>query len=229
MTTAEETMHWKDDGTKRRAGGMITAALGILLALGGCTDSHVGRVDADEDGHVEGVDCNDADPSIYPGADESCCDGVDSDCDGADSPVDVICNCLPTDADGDGYPVGEDCNDADATVHPGASDPGPGPCGEPGGNGRDDDCDGLIDEGAGAWRPAGDAAEAPAIACIDHDMDGYDWSIDCDDEDPAVHPGAPGVCGDDKDNNCNGLVDEDDVDECFINGMLDDEDFSRPA
>ena len=38
-------------------------------------------IDADGDGYAEGVDCDDTDPAVYPGAAELC-DGVDNDCDG---------------------------------------------------------------------------------------------------------------------------------------------------
>ena len=51
--------------------------------------------DADGDGYHSGVDCDDANPSVYPGATELC-DGVDTDCDGS-VPSDEI------DADGDFY------------------------------------------------------------------------------------------------------------------------------
>jgi hypothetical protein len=47
-----------------------------------------------------------------------------------------------TDADGDGYRWCDECDDQNAAVHPGAA--------EICGNGIDDNCNGLIDEGCGA-------------------------------------------------------------------------------
>lgn len=78
-----------------------------------------------------GGDCIDNNPDIYPGAADTWYDNVDSDCDGADD----------WDADGDGYRTttggrGSDCNDADASINPGAEEVA---------NGVDDDCDGQID------------------------------------------------------------------------------------
>jgi len=49
------------------------------------TDSGGGRVDADGDGIVAGRDCDDADPTVYPGAADPPCDSIDQDCDGADA------------------------------------------------------------------------------------------------------------------------------------------------
>lgn len=97
-------------------------------------------------------DCGFADASIYPGAPENVDDGVDQDCNGADT---ITCF---TDVDGDGhagastvhasdgvcdanqneYPNSTDCNDANNAVSPTA----PELC-----NGVDDNCDGQTDEG----------------------------------------------------------------------------------
>ena len=86
--------------------------------------------DADADGFtVEQGDCDDADASVFPGADEVPYDGVDNDCEGGDL----------VDVDGDGEPAeaagGGDCDDADPSVFPGAD--------ETWDNGiTDNDCDG---------------------------------------------------------------------------------------
>ena len=45
------------------------------------------------------------------------------------------------------------------------------------------------------------------IEAVDLDGDGAAGDVDCDDDDPATHPGAPEVC-DEVDNNCDGTVDE---------------------
>jgi hypothetical protein len=62
----------------------------------------------------------------------------DSDCPMGGSCVGGVCSWGGGDADGDGFDGGADCDDADPTVHPMAGER----C-----NMRDDDCDGLVDEG----------------------------------------------------------------------------------
>jgi len=72
-------------------------------------------------------------------------------------------------------------------------------------------CDGTQPYGAGDLGTPG----APNDVCpvivpppVDADGDTYDVTVDCDDSDPAIHPGAAEVCGDSVDNNCDGAVDE---------------------
>ncbi len=54
--------------------------------------------DVDGDGSPASVDCNDAEPRAYPGADETCGDGIDNDCDGFTDDLDA--DCIPKDDGG---------------------------------------------------------------------------------------------------------------------------------
>ena len=118
----------------------------------------------------------------------------------------ALLNSLP-DADGDGHTGvrfgGDDCDDRDAQVHPGAQEV----C-----DGLDNDCDGTVDDGFDAywWYPDADGdgygvGPAGRLTCSPP----AGWVMvdgDCDDGDSGSHPGAEEVC-DERDNDCDGLVD----------------------
>jgi hypothetical protein len=114
----------------------------------------------------------------------------------------------------------------------------PAGAGEDGANFVDDDCNGLADETLDPWAAVTDAGCAPPSRAadegclrlpsdpahlVDHDGDGFTVAQgDCDDRDTPVvtingvtrpigwfsNPGAPEVCGDGLDNDCNGVADD---------------------
>jgi hypothetical protein len=110
---------------------------------------------------------------------------------------------LKVDRDGDGAPAETDCNDSDPDVFPGAEEV----CDE-----VDNDCDGETDEGLAVERfPDSDGdgfgdATRPQSSC-DPGPELLEDSSDCDDNAPAVFPGADEVC-DGVDNDCDAEVDE---------------------
>ncbi|MBW2164935.1 MAG: putative metal-binding motif-containing protein, partial [Deltaproteobacteria bacterium] len=83
-------------------------------------------------------------------------------------------------------------------------------------NGIDDDLDSLID--CADADCSADPACQTCQTCTDADSDNYyaqsdcGTAVDCDDNDPAVNPGAVEVCDDNKDNDCDGAVDCSDAD-----------------
>ena len=146
-------------------------------------DAAACMTDADDDDYGDaaatgsvtpGTDCDDAESSTYPGAEDAWYDGVDSDCAGnADD-----------DADADGTGVDEDCDDADPTVYPGAEDAWY--------DGVDSDCAGDDDNDADADGVPVDedcddtddtvfpGAEEIAGDGIDQDCDGADAETSAD-------------------------------------------------
>ncbi|GAB4196860.1 MAG: hypothetical protein OHK0013_04420 [Sandaracinaceae bacterium] len=198
--------------------------------LGGCR-----LEDRDRDGFTECVagqdparcDCDDFTPQVLPGGPDPCGDGIDQDCDGADD----LC-----DADCDGYPApsllatyAADCDDGSLGVHPNEgleevwfladgdrsargceARPTPataadtcvlGPDGEPMGDGVDQDCNLLRDDGMGCADP-NDRDRDGVEVC------GMDETPGCDPDDcnPGVSPTREEVCGNELDENGDGVV-----------------------
>ncbi len=169
-------------------------------------------------GYVEpSTDCNDGVAAISPAGVEAC-NGADDDCDGTVD--DGVVRWYP-DYDGDGYgdsadtgacaevggyvTNGDDCDEADEAIHPGAAEV----C-----DSIDNDCDGTTDDD--------DADIDGTEFLVDADEDGYgdddsDARIgcvaltgettvpgDCDDGDRDVNPGETEHYGDSIDDDCDG-------------------------
>ncbi|MEC7984850.1 MAG: putative metal-binding motif-containing protein, partial [Myxococcota bacterium] len=186
--------------------------------------------DKDNDGFDVSEDCDDNNSNTHPDAMEIC-DGFDNDCDG-DIDEDVL-SVFYFDADGDGFgseedeewaceaPAdfvenGGDCDDQNNTVYPSAAEQ----CDD-----IDNDCNGIVDDDlTTAWYADldgdgfGDADDVQE-ACLQPDAY-IDNSEDCDDTDDSVYPDAEEVC-DEKDNDCDGEVDEDVLDTYFYDWDLD--------
>jgi hypothetical protein len=184
--------------------------------------------DADKDGYTDGTtkvacekpsdeyvssatagDCNDNDPNINPARPEIC-DGIDNNCNGLiDEGVKLV---FYKDLDGDGYTDGTtqvgcsapwgyvlsatsgDCNDNDPNVNPGKTEI----C-----DGKDNNCNGQIDEGFNVGQSCtvgvGECARTGQYVCK---ADGS--GTQCN-----ATPGTPTaeIC-DGKDNDCDGQIDE---------------------
>ena len=170
------------------------------------------------------TDCDDAEVTTYPGADEYC-DGHDDDCDGTvdeDDALDV--STWYADGDGDGFgdagvastecyvPSGyvtvtgsadTDCDDGESSVYPGAS--------ETVVDGIDQDCDGgdvCYEDGDGDGYGSTSTVASTDLDCTDSGEASV--STDCDDGEASTCPGATEYC-DGHDDDCDGDVDEDDA------------------
>jgi Putative metal-binding motif/CARDB len=200
-----------------------------LLALLACNNSGKSNdsvdtmkpvVECDEDGDgycANEGDCDDGDASIFPGAVESC-DGIDNNCNGTADEGALLSFYPDQDNDGFGDPLAPqeaceapsgfltdhtDCDDATATIYPGALEV----CDQ-----IDNNCDGNVDEGlTSLWFADGDedGYGDPNIfrdTCVA--PDGYVAdNTDCDDSSARAYPGNIEIC-DQLDNNCDGQVDE---------------------
>ena len=179
--------------------------------------------DKDADGYDFISDCDDNDPSVYPGAPELC-DGIDNNCN-QQTDEGLVFSTYYADADGDGFgdlnaplssclaavPAGYvtnsmDCADSDATSYLGA----PELC-----DGLDNDCNGLADDGLTFTLYYADVdgdgfgdLNASLNSCLASAPLGYVANAnDCDDTNPAINTNATEIC-DALDNNCNGQIDE---------------------
>ncbi|AKF86695.1 hypothetical protein MFUL124B02_31355 [Myxococcus fulvus 124B02] len=193
--------------------------------------------DADGDGHgtssqsttactqpggyvASATDCNDSNASIYPGAPEYC-DQVDTNCNGHPDDGTITISYPDNDLDGYGdsawprqtttcaWPpgyrlVGGDCNDRDSSMKPGGTEV----C-----DGKDNDCDGQVDEGfsTSTWYRDADGdgyGQGPSIQSCSQPVGYVANNTDCDDETRYAHPGYPEICNDHFDNDCDGRNDE---------------------
>jgi hypothetical protein len=175
-------------------------------------------------GYVQNpFDCNDNNASIYPGAPLNCNNGQDNDCSGN------IETWAYTDQDGDRYAPNNvsscidvvsfpgkitagqelgynDCNDTNSSIYPGA----PLNCN----NGQDNDCSGNIEKWAYTDVDGDRYAPNSASSCVDvvsfpgQITVGQEFETnDCNDNNPAINPGASEVCNG-IDDNCNEQADE---------------------
>ncbi|UJR85599.1 MopE-related protein [Sandaracinus amylolyticus] len=156
---------------------------------------------------LRATDCDDSRAGMSPATPERC-DGLDNDCNGR---PDFILGARDTeDDDGDGHadlacPGGDDCDDRDPTSAPESAEI----C-----DGRDNDCNGEIDDGSamGSWwidrdgDTYGDDDTEPVMSCS-FVRGRIPRGGDCDDSSADRRPGAREVC-DGSDDDCDELVDE---------------------
>jgi hypothetical protein len=187
-------------------------------------------LDRDNDGFSgdEG-DCDDADDTINPGAEEVPYDGIDNDCDP---------DTLDDDLDQDGFDAvetgGLDCDDTDPDTNPDGveiCDP----------DNSDEDCDGLSDDddddvtGTDTWYPDSDSdsfgdPDGAALVSCDQPLGYVLDDNDCDDDAADINPGEAETPYDGIDNDCDPDTLDDDLDQDGYNDLstggidCDDED-----
>ena len=139
-----------------------------------------------------------------------------------------VCDYLDDDKDGDGYDASvDDCDDNDASINPGATEV----C-----DSVDNDCDGSVDEGCGVFGTYYRDLDGDGYGNLGNPIISFGAPLgyvgnndDCDDWRASVHPGAVEICGNDIDEDCDGVADDgcttpvdDDKDDDGYNASVDD-------
>ncbi|RLS86638.1 MAG: hypothetical protein DWI09_12780, partial [Planctomycetota bacterium] len=145
-------------------------------------------------------------------------DSLASEADGSGTYADVALNMMPNaprggDSDGDGYTAGsgagDDCNDADPLIHPGAAET----CAN---IAVDNDCDGVTSadeasDSVGYYTDADGDSYGASSASPQNSCSAVAGKVtnntDCNDGRATAYPGAPELCNG-LDDNCNGLIDD---------------------
>jgi MYXO-CTERM domain-containing protein len=163
------------------------------------SDCNGGEWDLDGDGHIDPIhaalydgdlpvdDCNDSRGDIFPGAEDTCYDGVDSDCaQDSDWDCDNDGHATLTAPDDEALPT-DDCDDADEMVNPSME--------ETWYDGVDADCAGDDD--------FDQDADGSAVIGFD-EYPGPLLATDCNDVDPEVGPDREDILNDGIDQDCSG-------------------------
>jgi hypothetical protein len=240
----------------RRTTITIRAALAAALLLPACDgDAVFDMADGSPspDGAPDGACGDDCAPACTQ--DDECDDG--DPCNGAESCSPTLGRCqaglpqedltpcpLPDSEEGAclsgrcGAPcaLGHECDDGNACngietcdFSLGFCRPGPAPDCDDGERCTEDHCD----PAAGCVHVLLHDEDGDGYASVDADCDDPDtYGGDCDDANPDVHPGAPEICGNGIDDNCNGEIDENKITwylDCDGDGYAADTNGARAA
>jgi len=169
------------------------------------------------EGYGEGSDndCEDTLPDVNPGETEDCSTSIDDNCDDDTNDEDALgCTTYYVDTDSDTYGTGtgaclcettstyevtndDDCNDASASVNPGAT--------ETTADGTDQNCDGketcYVDSDGDSYRST-TTTSTTTTTCVGTGLALSSAEVDCDDLVGTTYPGADEVCQDDVLNDC---------------------------